>query len=62
MVSLVKVTTIKNQLLDQPITYITEEGETVTFEKLDSREKSGHPREVVTRELKSKELKKIEKK
>lgn len=61
MVSLVKVSTIKNFLTSQPIGYINNQSVIVPFDELDGKEKSVHPWEVITRELKSKELKKIEK-
>jgi hypothetical protein len=62
MVSLVKVSKTRNLLEAQPITYAIGGSGVVTFDELDSKKQSVHPWEVIAKELKSKELKNIEKK
>lgn len=62
IVSLIKVSQIKNVLLPQPITYSIGANNIVSFDDLDGVAQSVHPIKVVTRELKGRELKKIIKK
>jgi hypothetical protein len=61
VVSLVKVSTAKNQLEGLPITYANGKNNTASFSELEGTGKSVHPWEVVIKELKNKEIKKLQK-
>jgi hypothetical protein len=60
-VSLVSVGIIKNTTLNKPIRYSIGKTGTLSFEEIDGIEKSVHPFDVVTREMKGKELKSLQK-
>jgi hypothetical protein len=59
-VSLIRVVT-KNIFMPVEITYINSSLEIVPFDALDGKERAFHPFEVITRELKGNELKKLKK-
>jgi hypothetical protein len=62
MVTLLKVDKVKNVMITQPIRYTIGKAGTVNFNELDGIEKSIHPWEVITKEMKSRELKEAERK
>lgn len=61
-VSLIKIENEENVQLPQPIRYTVGKTGTSFFEEIDGIEKSVYPAEVVTREMKSRELKKFKSK
>jgi hypothetical protein len=60
-VKLMKIGEISNLLISQPIKYTLEKSRTVSFDEIDGIEKSVFPWEVITKEMKSKELKQAQK-
>lgn len=61
-VILMKIEKTRNLMIAQPIKYAVGKTGTVSFDEIDGKEKSVHPREIITREMKSRELKMFEKK
>ena len=59
LVSLMKVSKTRNFLESQPITYATGTNETALYNDIDGKKVSVRPPEVIARELKAKELKKL---
>ncbi len=59
-VTLLKADKLKNIMITQPIRYTIGKAATVTFNELDGIEKSIHPWEVITKEMKKREVKEAE--